>query len=726
MLSEIPFKIVYATGETEPIDFFFEALLESKSFDLALGFFNSSGINVLHAGFAFFILSGGKMRVIINDILSKDDKQAIENGLSKPDEYFEDIILDNFNTLSKTLSYQDDHFFKCLSYLISKKQIEFMATVPKNLSGGIAHNKFGIFSDEFNNKVAFNGSINFSKTALIKNIESISCYKSWSGEKNETARLTYFENYFNKIWLGKAENIRTIPIQKIKYAISENFPSPEIEQLISEENELIYNNPNISLKLNKKIIDRSSAKDKLPCFPYEEGPREYQKQAYENWIKNSCHGIFAMATGTGKTITSLNCVLEEYSKTNKYQVLIIVPTLTLVDQWIKEIYLFNFNNIVIASGGTDWRERLTKIKNDFSWGINNNFFIVTTYASFTDQTFQKILQKLPSEIILIADEAHNIGAPKVKEAFKRITFSKRIALSATPKRNYDPEGTFEIESFFNDSPPYVYNFSMKEAIENDFLTRYYYYPRLVTLTSDELQNYLEISKRLLKYFNSTLQEFKKCPEVEKLLLLRKQIIHKAINKLNLFQNIIEEINTQRELTYCFVYVPEGYGNQESGNKFSFIQEMVKLLYKVNPLTTSNTYLGGDSLRSEKLMGFAKGKINVLFAMKCLDEGVDIPKAQIGIFASSTGNPRQYIQRRGRLLRKSPGKHFAYIYDMIVVPETATFPNEFYNIERSLVRNELTRVAYFASLSQNFYDSKIALEPISTYFNLDLDRIINDL
>jgi len=727
MLNDVPFRIVYSTGENEPIEFFFKALLESKSFDLGLGFFSSSGINVLNTGFAYFISTGGKMRIIINDILPSKDKQAIEIGLNKPDSFFEDVFIDNFEILTKTLSKQDEHFFKCLSYLIFKKRIEFIATVPLNSKSGIAHNKFGIFTDEENNKVAFNGSINFSKTALLNNIESISCYKSWAGEKNETERLNYFENIFNKIWQGDYENIRTIPIHKVKTFIEEYFPATDPEKLLEDEIEFISKIPKFKKELLIKIAQKQEETQKKPNFPYSTGPREYQQIAYYNWVKNCFSGIFAMATGTGKTITSLNCVLEEYKKLGQYQVIILVPTLALVEQWKKEISLFNFKYLIEVSGITNWRDDLTKIKNNFLWNIPQNFFIITTYASFTDILFQKLIQQFSKEVLIIADEAHNIGAPKVKEAFKQLHFTKRIALSATPKRAYDPEGTKEIELFFKDVPPYTYNFSMKEAIDQDFLSKYFYYPRLVQLTDEEFDRYIIISKKLLKYFNTGTNTLRKCEEVERLLLIRKQIIHKAKNKLSLFNDILTEILKERELKYCFVYVPEGYGIEDDGSKFSYIKELIKILYELSPKTTSNTYLGGDSLRSDKLRAFTNGKIDVLFAMKCLDEGVDVPRAEIGIFASSTGNPRQFIQRRGRLLRKSKDKQFAYIYDMIVIPKFSLLTNsEFYNMERSLVKNELTRVAYFASLSQNFYESKIVLEEVSKYYNLDIDLIINEL
>jgi len=727
MLSDISFQIVYSTGENEPIEFFHDALVESISFDLGLGYFSSSGINALSAGFAYFIHGGGKMRIIINDILSQQDKEAIENGIYRLDNYFENRILEDIELLAKTLSKQNEHFFKCLSYLISKKRIEFIATVPTNLKGGIAHNKYGLFTDLKGNKVGFNGSANFSKNALLNNIESISCYKSWTESTNELNRLIYFDELFNKTWMGKSPNVRIIPIEKVKSYIQESFPAEDLQVLIDEEKLLKYSNKSYDEQFSERTDNLYSSVNLKPHFPFQEGPRDYQKEAYINWVKNDFHGIFAMATGTGKTITSINCVLNEYIKSGKYNVLILVPTLALVEQWKLEIAKFNFSNIIEVSGRTKWREELTKIKNDYSWDISHNFFIVTTYASFTDLLFQKLLNLLGNELILIADEAHNIGAPKVKNTFKNIKINKRIALSATPKRVYDPEGTREIEYYFNDRPPYCYNFSMRQAIDKEFLTNYFYYPRLVELNEEEFEKYILISKRLLKYFDSSKRQLKSCSEVEKLLLIRKQIIHKAKNKLDLFKKIIEEIKSQRKLKYCFVYVPEGYGQKHDGEKFSYIDELIKVLYKISPETTANTFLGGDSYRQEKLSGFSEGKIDVLMAMKCLDEGVDVPKAEIGIFASSTGNPRQYIQRRGRLLRKSPKKHFAYIYDMIVTPNSLlSSESEYFNLERSLVRNELIRVAYFASLSQNFYESKNILGSISKQYNLDLDQLINDL
>ena len=726
MLSDVNFDIVYTSGKNEPIKFFFESLVESVSFDLGLGYFSSSAIHALSPGFACFIAQGGKMRVIINDELSLIDKEAIEKGQKHIYTEVENSLLTNIKELLKKLSKHDRHFFNCLSYLISQEKIEFKATIPRGSNGGVAHPKYGIFRDSDGNTVAFNGSANFSKNALFYNFESISCYRSWLGEGIELKRIQYFEDLFNDTWEGNNLSLRTIPISKVKSYVNETFPIINIAQLLNDENDLF----NDLFKLKKINIEKYMQQkiqeiESIPSFPNGWSARSYQVEAYNNWVKNSFQGIFAMATGTGKTITSLNCVLEEYFKTKSYHILILVPYLALVDQWILEVKKFNYQGIIEVSGRSNWREKLTQIKNNFSFGIKQNFVIISTYDSFSNRDFQILLSKLQEDIIIIADEAHNIGAPNVKKVFNNIKFKKRIALSATPKRCYDEDGTKTIEQFFNDAPPYCYNFTMERAINEDCLTHYLYYPRIVYLSDKELVRYTILTQKLLKYFDG--KSLKSCPEVEKLLLIRKQIIHKAVNKLDVFRSIIGEIKKSRELTYCFVYAPEGFEGGSEVDK-RIIQKMCEVLHDASPETTFNTFLGGDSNKSDSLRSFSEGSTNVLLAMKCLDEGIDIPRAEIGIFASSTGNPRQFIQRRGRLLRKHADKNYSRIYDMVVVPRYGNNleNNAIFKIERSLVRNELTRVAYFASLADNYSEAKLYLEEICTYYKLSIDVLIKEL
>lgn len=359
--------------------------------------------------------------------------------------------------------------------------------------------------------------------------------------------------------------------------------------------------------------------------------------------------------------------------------------------------------------------------------MKRDLIIISTYDSFATAKFQKYFSQIEHDFILIADEAHNMGANNIRKSLNNSRIKKRIGLSATPKRIYDPEGTLFIEDFFNDKEPYTFSFTMKEAMTEGYLTNYKYYPVLVELNNEELNRYIEISKKLLRYFDFKKGEFKKDPMVEKLLLIRKNIIHKAQNKIKCFKEILFELKNLNKLKYIFTYIPEGYVvNENTAISERMLNHFLVAGSEALPNLKMNSYISdGDNL-NDLLRGFSEGRIDMLFAMKMLDEGVDVPRAEVGIFASSTGNPRQFIQRRGRLLRIHKDKPFAIIYDMVVVPRIDENNEELFTMERNLVHNELRRVGYFASLSLNFYDSKEALEMVCAKYSLDLDTIINEL
>ena len=268
---------------------------------------------------------------------------------------------------------------------------------------------------------------------------------------------------------------------------------------------------------------------------------------------------------------------------------------------------------------------------------------------------------------------------------------------------------------------------------------------MVFLNDDEMQEYTSITEQLMRLFDSSTGQFSDSQNAKKLLMLRKRILHKADDKMRVFKEIINEIGCDK-LKYCFVYVPEGnkvfdsdeaslYSNtdtdSDSGQDLyeeSILNKMLDLTKGIFPNTTCNTYTGKNSKTERKaiLQGFENGQINVLFAMKCLDEGVDVPRAEYGIFASSTGNPRQFIQRRGRLLRKHKEKTFAHIYDMIVVPnfQSPYYSRDFWQMERSLVKGELTRVAYFANLATNNYTgAHQSLDEVARFYDLVLSELI---
>jgi superfamily II DNA or RNA helicase len=325
-----------------------------------------------------------------------------------------------------------------------------------------------------------------------------------------------------------------------------------------------------------------------------------------------------------------------------------------------------------------------------------------------------------------------MGSKSVVEKMDNITLKRRIGLSATPRRIYDLEGTAAIEGFFKDSEPYIVSYSMEKAINNNVLTKYDYYPHIIDLTTEELNEYVELSKKIARqYFIES--DISKNQNLERLLLQRKRIIHKASNKLS---KAIEILRTrylkEGNLYYTFIYVPEGLDaniselNLELEDEGRIINQYIKGIANIDSKILVNKIVGGMKNREQILDQFSRGDISVLTSMKCLDEGVDIPRAEHAIFCSSTGNPRQYIQRRGRVLRKHPDKTSAIIHDLVVIPIINSTDKEGFKTEKSLVEGELKRVMYFASLSKNPIHSFNVFNDISKYYEIDIYSIYNDL
>ena len=718
-LSTQSFELRYSTKrEHKPAEFFTKALSNSSQLDLGLGYFSSACFNVLACGFAHFVKNGGNMRLYINPNVTEEDYNLLK-GLN--DNEIEQYLINSYDSLLKIFSRRDELFFRCLSYLISHHRIEIKIVVLKD--NGIAHEKFGIFTDTEGNEVAFTGSMNLTAAGLTKNIESIDAICSWHSP-DENNRIKCYHEDFNDIWEKKNPEVMVFPADEFCRRIVTEYPASDIDDLVRLENEA----------LKELITDNIVVSQDDPHFPlkYTDGPMPYQEEAYQEWVKNDRKGVFAMATGTGKTVTALNCALKEYSVDGFYHLLILVPSLALVEQWTEEVRSFNFRNIVnVSSENSSWKQELTRISMRMTIGRNVNYVIISTYSSFVMGDFQLLFPKISPYAILIADEAHNIGSASVRAAFRKLTLTRRIALSATPNRIYDEEGTREIESFFNDSYPYTYSFSMRRAIREQRLMPYLYYPYPVKLEDDEMEEYARITRQLIQLSKDD-DGYSDPEEAKRLLLIRKNILHKARNKMIVFRNIIEAIGEEK-LKFCFVYSAAGkrVRNDEVDDEQLdeyILKEMQGVLKSTFPNVTCNSYTGEDSkeMRKQKLTAFAEGQLNVLFAKNCLDEGVDIPRAEYGIFTSSTGNPRQFVQRRGRLLRKHPDKHFAQIYDMVVVPDfySPYYEKRFWRMEKKLVENEMRRVANFCSMADNYYSGALTfLDDIISFYEIDLDGMV---
>lgn len=705
-----------------PTEFFTKALSNSCKLDLGLGYFSSACFNVLACGFAHFVKNGGVMRMYINPGITKDDYELLRNSDSAE---FEKRLLSSYDDMFKIFSHRDELFFRCLAYLIRTNRIEIKIVVLKD--GGIAHEKFGIFEDITGNKVAFNGSMNLTASGLVRNIEVIDTTCSWQGE-DAAKRINCYQEDFNTIWEGFNSNIDIYPAEDFCNRIVASYPEDTIDELVRFEEKVVE-----EIK-NEKLEVLSSEEPHFPSkFP---GAFPYQIEAYRNWIDHGKKGIFAMATGTGKTITSLNCALEEYQIDGFYRLVILVPSLALVEQWGDEVKNFNFKNVILVSSeNSSWKQTLVRLSTKLAYGRDANYVLISTYNSFTMPDFQLLLPRIAKGAILIADEAHNIGSQSVRQAFRTLPIERRIALSATPNRVYDEEGTKEIETFFNDTYPYTYSFTMQQAIKAERLMEYKYFPKLASLNDEEMEKYADITKQLLRMFDGSTNSFSDPEKAKWLLMIRKNILHKASDKMNVFRSILHEIGEEK-LKYCFVYSAAGKRSRstedDDENIDSYIlKEMQAVLKDTYPNVTCNSYTGEDNKaqRKVKLSAFASGQLDVLFAKNCLDEGVDVPRAEYGIFTSSTGNPRQFVQRRGRLIRKHPDKTFAYIYDIIVTPNFSSpfYEKRFWKMERSLVMGEMRRVANFAQMASNYYTGAMdALSEVLSFYEIDLnDMVLNE-
>jgi len=729
----------YKSGsENEPLQFYLEGLANSSEFQLLLGYFSSAAINLLSVGFASFISRGGKMKMVINHLLSEKDKEAIlkAENFDSTNKVFD---LTDIVSLGKTLDDYDTHFFECLAYLISEKRIEIKVIKPKN-GKGIAHYKSGVFSDG-ENHIGYKASCNFTFFGLSENLEELEAFLSWeNGRSNKLIKkqLRVIDKYFTE----QDEDVEYLSTNEIEVAIRDKFGNKDIEELIVQEEDLIKKKMSLisNTKLKKTIIKLHGDIDEIrrsPKFPFKEGPRKYQVAAYESWVDNNYKGIFAMATGTGKTITSMNCVLSEFRNNPDkiYHVLILVPTITLVEQWEKEVRSFNFQDVFKISSKVNWQNEVTTLISTAK-RIPIPFAIISTYASFVKEKFQTLIKDLPDDTIFIADEGHNLASPTVASKLKDFRLQKRIGLSATPKRIYDPEGSAVMEVFFADREPYTYAFSMERAINEGVLCQYYYSPHIIKLTEEEMKEYVDISNQLSKLYRFGKGNPQNESIIERLLLKRKRIIHKAANKLDATTQILKQQFLEKgNLKYTFVYVPEGETFEIREEEDELIEENVRLIdqytreiAKIDEKILVNQFISGMKDRDDILKQFQNGEIDVIASMKCLDEGVDIPRAETAIFCSSTGNPRQFIQRRGRILRKHPAKNHAVIHDLVVMPdyENQLEGSETFDLEKKMVKTELVRVMYFASLSKNPYFTEDIFRDVCAHYNLNIYKIQNEL
>lgn len=693
-LTDCNFRIHYNTDENDLCkEFYCQALVQANLYRRAVGFFSSSSLILISKGIEELLKKGGRMELLVSPRLSLEDIEAIKNGYENRENIIYDSLIRNFKINEQTSIEQ----YNYLAWLIFEEKLEIKVVVRKDFSDfGIFHDKFGIIYDEFNNKVAFHGSQNESETAYLDNYESIDIFLSW--DSRDFYRVLYNEQSFESIWNNKCNKWETI-----------HFPEAlknEILKLRSEERPISYA-PN----------DNNIANFKTVQIPKSLELRGYQKDAIKAWLINNGKGIFEMATGTGKTITSIAAMvklLEQYNKKSiPCGILVIVPYKALLEQWDEALLRFNINATKCYELKSLWFERLSNQISLFNKGILSNLFFITTNTTFKSNEFQELLTKIKNDYILCIDEMHHFATEKGIQELPNNAKCK-LGLSATLMTKYDNVNMNNLINYFDNG--IVYKFSLERAIQEGFLTPYYYYPIFVDLTDNEKDDYFEISQQISRLAYS-FHEDTENPILQNLLIKRSRIIASAENKLNKLREMKDKIiKTNLNLFYC--------GDKKESD-VRYIEKVNRLLaYEFNLKTHTFTAEEDKTTRLSLIREFACGNIQALTAIRCLDEGIDIPELRRAFILSSGTNPKEFIQRRGRILRRSPGKEFAEVYDFIVVPTLnkeylKSMSYEEIKIEQQIILREFERFKEFAKLAKNKNDafSRI-LEVWGLYDNLN--------
>ena len=435
-----------------------------------------------------------------------------------------------------------------------------------------------------------------------------------------------------------------------------------------------------------------------------------------------------MGTGTGKTITALYADTILLKKLNyRMATIVVCPYTHLVEQWVGEESHFNIKFIVGYSDGKykDYLSKLNQAIQNFNDRVIDYFFFITTNASYKTEKVQNALKSIKGNVLFIADEVHNFGASGMQSSLVD-QFKYRIGLSATIDRHRDEEGTNAIYEYFGNP---VIHYGLKEAIQNDVLTRYYYYPVKVSLTDDELEKYIEITAKIRKNSFVCEGKTKLTKEGERLVLKRARIVATAYNKLGLLKDLMKDYaNDHNILVYCGTGKISGGVDGEEARQ---IDEVCKILGNELGMKIAR-YTSRENPEERKAITerYREGNdLQAVVAIKCLDEGVNIPSIKTAFILASSTNPREYIQRRGRVLRKFPGKKYSYIYDFVTLPvdldKAEDYSEEFLKNFRTLAKNEIDRIKEFSSLAENGHESDDVINEITDAFGLNNFEINDD-
>lgn len=655
-------------------NFYIPVLSEAKRYDRISGYFDSSSLAIAARGMGDFIKNGGHMRILCGTQLYPQDLKVIKEA-SDVKKIISDKFLEDLSNIEDELI--NDHI-KVLGWMIANNILEIKVGINKKngkyVGGGILHSKAGILWDNsiedydgsLDHCIVFNGSNNETAAGWVLNIESFNVFKGW---KNSEFMLPYI-NDFPKLWNNEYKDLEVMDI-----------PDADKQALIKKAPDDIYE----VNRLIKKYYKKNSSKDKRTLF-------EHQRKAIKAWFGNNKKGILEMATGTGKTFTAINCLKKLSDEEERLITVVACPYAHLVEQWNSDLEKNDIAKIYkcYGSGNYEWKKDLSRLIKRIKKGKIKKAIILTTHDTFSMDFFKDKIKSINSNLFLIADEMHHLGA-KYYSTGLLDEYNYRLGLSATPEKFMDEEATEYLMNYFGGI---VFSFNLSDALHNinpntnqTYLTPYNYFPERISLNSEELKEYKELTQKIAAVINNNNE---KKDSLETLLRKRKNILNNAEEKYSKLHEILRQ---KEDWDHLIVFCSPQQ-----------IDKVLKILNEenVNPVhrftskekNVKDRKLGGISQREDLLNKFDKGKYKALVAIKCLDEGVDVPSADKVIIMSSSTNPMEYVQRRGRVLRRYPEKYIASIYDMMIIPSLSE------SFSDSIIEKELKRSEDFILESNN--------------------------
>lgn len=708
MLRELKLKAVYRSEYDNILeDFYIPALSVSVTYDRAVGFFSASMLSYAAQGLSAFIDNDGRMRLIFGGELDPEDERAIQEGYDRRHiaSRLGDRIVQIIERVDDSLFYRR---IELLAWLVASGRLDIKVALKKR---GMYHEKIGILGDAAGDKVVFQGSANETTNALLPdfNFESINVFQCWRDEF-----VDHFMPYivgFERLWENKSPNMLVL-----------NFPDAAREKLVKIANsapKLLTNEIEAELwKRYKAPEPEAEINSEAPRIPLVLNGEEFsvlphQRKALEAWKANGFQGIMALATGAGKTITAIYGAIKIYERTKRLFLAVAVPYQNLADQWVGVLREFNIIPIRCYANSSDWIPELGECISLYQTSGSKFVCLVIVNKTLQSEQFQHFLKQIPGENFLwIGDECHYHGSKGFANALPQQA-NLRLGLSATPEHYLDKDATARLVGFYG---PVVTTYTLEEALNDRVLTPYQYHVVIVDMADDETEEYQQLSEqisRLIARSGESDLESSDDEQLKFLLFRRARLLGRAKNKLAELKKLLNgESPKPLTLFYCGDGSTE---DQDSGEFMRQVEAVSSLLYSLSWKSSLFTARETRKERQALLDHFRLGLIDALVAIRCLDEGIDVPACRTAYILASSRNPKQFIQRRGRILRRSPGKEYAEIYDFVVkIPDHLAEGNPY---ERKLIRAELERVAEFARLATNSGDAVRELSPLLQQYDL---------